>query len=313
MPQSHLKSPGTPASRSAFTLIELLVVIAIIAILVALLLPAVQQAREAARRSSCKNNLKQVGLAMHNYHDTHNTLAPGWADWDGSWADPLRSAHVNVAILPFLEAGNAADLYNFDVRWDHADNADMALLMPSVYQCPSTPGAGEPEPNSGFQTSDYTYIRSDSGYVIDGPAGKSMFDMNEFRKFRDVTDGLTNTIMTYESAGRNKLYYSGKKTTTDPTGWDPPFRSWTGNLNAGWLYHHQIIPDPSGGAPTINYYVGNQIINVSNSYGASYSFHTGGAQFCLADGSVRFISENIDMSTLSALTSINGGEVLGEF
>ena len=148
-------------TRSGFTLIELLVVIAIIAVLIALLLPAVQQAREAARRSQCKNNLKQMGLALHNYHDTHNSLPPAWVDWDGTYVPPVRAAHANVAILPFLEGGNVEELYDYNERWDHANNQDLATVMPKIYQCPSTPGAGDVEPNSGFQTSDYNYIRSD--------------------------------------------------------------------------------------------------------------------------------------------------------
>ncbi len=305
------RSPS--ARRAGFTLIELLVVIAIIAILIALLLPAVQQAREAARRTECKNNLKQIGLAMHTYHDTNKSLAPGWVDWDGNWSDPLHTAHVNVAILPFLEAGNTENLYDYNVRWDHANNADMALNMPKAYQCPSTPGSGDPEPNSGFQTSDYTFIRSDSGWITDDTAGKSMFDQNHFRKFRDVVDGLTNTIMVYESAGRASLYLAGGKTTTSPAGWNGDYRSWTAGFNSGWLYNYQVTPDSSGGEPTVNYYVGNEVINVSNLYGAAYSFHPGGVQVCLADGSARFISETIDINTLSALTSIDGGEVVGEY
>ncbi|MCG6156806.1 DUF1559 domain-containing protein [Rubinisphaera margarita] len=298
--------------RRAFTLIELLVVIAIIAILVALLLPAVQQAREAARRSSCKNNLKQIGLAIHNYHDTHNRLAPAWADWDGLWSDANQTAHINVSILPFLEAGNTEELFDYNVRWDHANNADMATLMPAAYQCPSTPGSGDPEPTSGFQTSDYTYLRSDTGWLTDSAPGNSMFDQNQFRRFRDVTDGLTNTMMLYESAGRASLYV-GNQTTTAPAGWTGEYRSWAGHFNSGWLYNFQVTIDSGGGPPTVDYYVGNQVINVSNLYGASFSFHTGGVQFCLADGSVRFLSENIDLNTLSALTSINGSEVVGEF
>lgn len=298
--------------RPGFTLIELLVVIAIIAILIALLLPAVQQAREAARRTQCKNNMKQIGLALHNYHDTYNSLAPGWVDWDGLWADPLRTAHVNVAILPYLDAGNTANLYDFNVRWDHENNEDLAQLMPVAYQCPSTPGAGIPEPNSGFQTSDYTCLRSDTGWLTDDSPGKSMFDQNTFRRFRDVTDGLTNTIMIYESAGRSSLYV-GMQTTTAPDGWDGEYRSWTGYFNSGWLYNFRVTPDSGGGPPNVSYYVGNEIINVSNLYSAAFSFHVGGVQICLADGSGRFLSENIDMNLLSALTSVNGNEIVGEF
>jgi len=297
--------------RSGFTLIELLVVIAIIAILIALLLPAVQQAREAARRSQCKNNLKQIGLALHNYHDTHNSLPPAWIDWHGWWAPPLHAAHANVAILPYLDGGNGEELYDHNVRWDHANNQDLATVMPNVYQCPSTPGAGETEPNSGFQTSDYNYIRSDTGWITDPAPAKSMFEMNEFRKFRDVTDGMTNTIMLYESAGRANSWVLGQQTAA-PAWFNGDYRAWTGNFNSQWLYTASFTLDPAGGEPTVNWFAGSEIINTHN-WGAAYSFHTGGMHVSLADGSVRFLSENIDIDLLSGLTSINGREVGGEF
>ena len=302
---------GYPARRRGFTLIELLVVIAIIAILIALLLPAVQQAREAARRTQCKNNMKQIGLALHNYHDTHNRLPPAWADWDGLWATPVQSAHANVAILSYLEAGTVENLYDYNVRWDHPNNQDLALRMPVTYQCPSTPGAGTPEPNSGFQTSDYTYIRSDTGWVTDAGPNRSMFEQNQFRKFRDVIDGLTNTIMQYESAGRSQLYVHGT-TTTSPSWWTAEYRAWTGHFDSSWMYPFEVSIDPGGGEPLTTWFVGSDIINVAN-WGSPYSFHEGGIHVSLADGSVRFISENIDINTLSGLTSIDGNEVVGEF
>ncbi|MBD3675174.1 MAG: DUF1559 domain-containing protein [Planctomycetaceae bacterium] len=302
------------ARRHGFTLIELLVVIAIIAVLVALLLPAVQQAREAARRSSCKNNLKQMGLALHNYHDTHSRLPPAWVDWDGLYSPAVQAAHANVAILPFLDGGNVAELYDFDVRWDHANNQDLATLMPTTYACPSTPNAGGIHQESGFQTTDYTYIRSDSGWLTDPAPDKSLFDQNEFPKFRDVIDGLTNTIMVYESAGRSSLYVDGKQ-VPEPSWWSTSseFRAWPGHFNSSWMYNYTMTLDPNGGPPTVQWFVGPEIINVSNLYGAPYSFHTGGIQVTLADGSVRFLSENIDRMLLSALTSRNGGEVVGDF
>jgi len=297
--------------RRGFTLVELLVVIAIIGILVALLLPAVQAAREAARRMQCGNHLKQIGLALHNYHDTYKALPPAWADWDGLWASPLHSAHANAAVLPFLEQSNVDDLYDYNVRWDHANNADLASLMPATYQCPSAPGAGEPEPNSGFQTSDYTYIRSDTGWVTDPGPNQSMFEQNEFRRFRDVIDGLSNTVMQYESAGRTALYVHGQQ-TTPPAWWTGEYRAWAGHFDSSWMYPFQVAIDPAGGPPSVTWFVGSEIINVAN-WGSPYSFHPGGVQISLADGSVRFLTETIDIDTLSGLTSINGGEVVGEF
>ncbi|KAA5538936.1 DUF1559 domain-containing protein [Roseiconus nitratireducens] len=296
--------------RAAFTLVELLVVIAIIGILVGLLLPAVQSAREAARRMQCSNNLKQVGLALHNYHDTFRSLPPAWADWDGLWATPLHTAHANAAILPFLEGSSVEDRYDYDVRWDHANNAPLANLMPVTYQCPSTPGAGEIEPNSQFQTSDYTYIRSDTGWVTDPTPNHSMFEQNEFRKFRDVLDGLSNTIMQYESAGRTTLYVHGRQTTA-PAWWSGEYRAWAGHFDSSWMYPFQVTVDPASGPPSVTYFVGSDVINVAN-WGSPYSFHPGGVHVSLADGSVRFLTEFVDLDTLSAHTSIDGHEVAGE-
>lgn len=298
-------------TRSGFTLIELLVVIAIIAILIALLLPAVQQAREAARRSQCKNNLKQIGLALHNYHDTHNSLPPGWVDWDGLWASPVKAAHANVAVLPFLEQGTVEALYDYDVRWDHANNQDLATVMPKVYQCPSTPGAGNAEASSGFQTSDYTYPRSASDWFAHQGREHAMFEINHFRKLRDVTDGLTNTIMQYESAGQTESYVYGEKTAA-PAWFNGDHRAWTAHFNASWFYPAEFTLDPNGGEPTVNWFVGNEIINTHN-WNAPYSFHTGGIHISLGDGSVQFLSENVGIEVINGITSINGGEAMGEF
>ncbi|MGV3485972.1 MAG: DUF1559 domain-containing protein [Planctomycetaceae bacterium] len=301
-----------PSSRRGFTLVELLVVIAIIGILIGLLLPGVQAAREAARRMQCANNVKQMGLALHNYHDVYQSLAPGWVDWNGVYSAPeqYHSAHVNVAMLPFLEDGNVQDQYDFNVAWDHANNQDMAGIMPPSYQCPSTPGAGEPGPN-GFQTSDYAYIRSASDWYTHLGTEHAMFEMNRFRKFRDVIDGLSNTILQYESAGRTQSYVLGRVTAA-PAWWDASYRSWTGNFNANWFYPAAFELDPDGGEPAVTWFVGSTIIN-SHNWNAPYSFHEGGIHISLADGSVRFLTESISVDVVNALTSIDGHETEGEF
>ncbi|MCC9599531.1 DUF1559 domain-containing protein [Stieleria sp. JC731] len=299
------------AKTEGFTLVELLVVIAIIGILVGLLLPAVQAAREAARRMQCSNNFKQIGLALHNYHDIYRSLAPGWADWDGLYSAPetTQSAHVNVAVLPYLEGTSAEDQYDYDVRWNHANNLDMANLMPSTYQCPSTPGAGGQGPE-GFKTSDYTYVRSASDWLSHQGSEHSMFEMNAFRKFRDVLDGLSNTMMQYESAGRTESWVRGR-TTTAPAWWDGSYRAWTGNFNANWFYTAEFTLDPAGGEPLVNWFVGSQIINTHN-WNAPYSFHPGGIHISRADGSVQFLTEHVNVDVIYALTSIDGHEVLGD-
>ena len=95
-------------------------------------------------RTARLEKLYNVALAMHNYHDTHNSLPPAWVDVQGLWSPPVVAAHANVAILPNLDQGNLANLYDYDVPWDHANNQDLATRMPAVYQCPSTPGGGTP-------------------------------------------------------------------------------------------------------------------------------------------------------------------------
>lgn len=292
-----------------FTLIELLVVIAIIGILVGLLLPAVQTAREAARRMSCQNNLKQMGLALHNYHDTYNSLPPGWADWHTVYRATLQSAHANVAILPFLEQGNVEERYDYRVAWDHPNNAQMATMMPAVYACPSAPGAGDPGPD-GFQTSDYAYVRSASDWFAHQGSEHAMFEINKFRKFRDVTDGLSNTILQYESAGRTRSYVYGKETAA-PAWWDASHRAWTASFNASWFYPAEFTLDANGGEPNVMWFVGSRIINTHN-WTSPYAFHPGGIQISMGDGSVRFLMENIDIEVINAITSIDGAEITGQ-
>ena len=297
---------------SGFTLVELLVVIAIIGILVGLLLPAVQSAREAARRMSCQNNLKQMGLALHNYHGVFNSLPPGWADWDGLYSAPvtLRAAQANVAILPFMEQTNVERAYDSRLPWNHADNLILANMMPTVYVCPSSPGGGDPGPE-GFQTSDYAYVRSASDWYAHLGSEHAMFEINKFRRFRDVTDGLSNTLMQYESAGRTESYVYGVRTAA-PAWWDAANRAWTGNFNASWFYPAEFTLDPAGGEPAVNWFVGSRIINTHN-WNSPYSFHPQGILINLGDGSVQFLSESVSVEVINALTSINGGETAVAF
>jgi len=291
-----------------FTLIELLVVIAIIAVLIALLLPAVQQAREAARRSQCKNNLKQIGLAIHNYHDTCQRLPNQGVYGARAWS---------VAILPFLEQTALSDSYQDNEPYDSADNLLLKAKMPTVYACPSSPEAGKVIDGIGCQTTDYTVMRS----AYNGSNRyQGMFEDGKSLKFRDATDGLSNVCMMYESAGRAKWYVKG---IANPGGspyaynWGPwgvgGNEEWYSVYNGGYFNQMFAKFTTPGAAPEMIPSTGSSIINVSNFYAYAYSFHTGGMHGLMADGSVRFVSENAAVSVLEAIGTINGGDIVGEF
>ncbi|MCC9605547.1 DUF1559 domain-containing protein [Blastopirellula sp. JC732] len=297
-------------NRPGFTLVELLVVIAIIGVLIALLLPAVQQAREAARRMSCSNNLKQLGLALHNYHDTHLVFPygrSGAAEGSGLGSpNPqlYRSQTGLTALLPFIEQKALYDTIDFNagfgdpVNWGKYQPRVEAFLCPSnpqdegVSYTGSIPGDDDcwgthyvPVAHSGRNGVVARDLASSVGYRKDG-----LFYLNSKNGFRDIVDGTTNTLAIAESVGNkpgsHRLWgwgtYSGGMGTS-------------GGINANF-------PNLSGWA-----FSGNDAFNGPSSY------HPGGCQAVLADGSVRFIAETIQLSTLLDLTTIKGNEVVPEY
>ncbi len=310
------------ASRQrGFTLVELLVVIAIIGILVGLLLPAVQAAREAARRMQCSNNLKQIGLAMHNYASAHNKFPPGWLFYApqmsgrGDRANRLPGWGWQAMILPFIEQGNLFSQINFDGRglWE-APNNQVVNQSFSLQLCPSS---GDPThirlgPDSlpiepGIASSNYLGVAGSfvASAYYNQPEGRRNGMMIEDKsiKFGDIVDGTSNTFIVGEVA------FSGDGRNFDNGGggnlWDP---RWYGSLQTRGGLARADAPESvmRAGEFRMN---PPSVASLNVKRNSFKSRHTGGAQFALADGSVHFVSESID-HTQTGWGPINNGSVL---
>jgi prepilin-type N-terminal cleavage/methylation domain-containing protein len=311
-------------NRRAFTLIELLVVIAIIAVLIALLLPAVQQAREAARRTHSKNNLKQIGLALHNYHDTFGTLPPGTV-WPGGVANANpRTGGYTVHVLPYMDKSSIYNSINFNVSgilWYSGNNATATgASMPGVL-CPSD-GMGTGyvvSPGQNWFKSNYLGIFSGakSGDIFSATADSdstklAVFGMNRGAKIRDIVDGTSNTLMVAE-------YLTGLSAS------EARGSAWSDQSPATQLFVAQspntLVADICYDINPLSWCTNAPSLNlpatadptVANETAASRSRHVGGVQGLLCDGSVRFVSNNVNLPTWQALGTIRGTEILGDY
>jgi prepilin-type N-terminal cleavage/methylation domain-containing protein/prepilin-type processing-associated H-X9-DG protein len=306
--------------RRGFTLIELLVVIAIIAVLIGLLLPAVQKVREAASRIRCVNNLKQLGLAMHNYHDTAGMFPPAYIN-----KGPYLNSGFNFThgwapfLLPYIEQQALWNLYRWDVPQYDPGNRLVVSRHLSVFQCPSTPEQDRymtTGPFGFFQTKgacgDYTITLGVDPLLAQR---KWVDQAGDYRgaltntstpflglspnptgtRFTDIMDGTSNTILLTEDAGRPRLWQAAKAgpdNVLDGGPWDH--------------YKGPIILEGSTSDGSVQ--PGTCALNCTNDREV-YAFHTGGANALLVDGSVHFLTVGIDIRTMARLITRAGGEV----
>jgi prepilin-type N-terminal cleavage/methylation domain-containing protein/prepilin-type processing-associated H-X9-DG protein len=313
--------------KQGFTLVELLVVIAIIGILVALLLPAIQAAREAARRTQCINNLKQMGLSILNYESSKKCYPRGrWnlipTDTGKHVIADRPSAKSNdaswtVVVLSYAEEQNIASQYDLKKEWFHTDNRTAVSYPLKIFVCPSVPEQSRLDPTftSGAQPAAGDYgctngvgsaawnfhpeLGTYPGNMIggggeDNPRVIGVMTKTMLRspcRFKDITDGTSKTILIAEDAGRPDQYTDGRP--GNPAGLIVQVKDGT-----GWA-------DPDSG-----FEVNTQpVINYSND-GEIYAFHPGGAQFCFADGSTHFISSSLDTVVGIALVTRAGDETI---
>ncbi len=352
MPDVARVPRGRLHRSSGFTLVELMVVISIIVVLIALLLPAVQQAREAARRTQCKNNLMQIGLALNNYMHAHRVLPPGTSNATGpivsqeppvsvnamgdvqflqpaTTGQPFTSSqpaapgpqgpidyHMSwiVQVLPYLEQQNVYGHVDFSNSVYAPENRPVRIRILPVLRCPSDPG--QPTGSTGAGTNNYSGVHHDFETPIDVNQNGVLF-LNSSIRYDQITDGCSSTLFAAEvmsHAGTNLGWMSGTRstlrnmvlrTTAADTGQVTGFRthSFPTRGPGGTMYYGYSTIGEEPDAPA----------DGSEFVGGFSSSHSGGFQGVFGDGSVRFLSENIDSRILRNLAHRSDGEMLGEF
>jgi len=303
-------------NQRGFTLVELLVVIAIIGVLVALLLPAVQSARESARRMQCTNNVRQLGLALHNFHDTNLTLPPGAVDPASAGRDAFTKFNIptNVIhgwgafIFPYIEQKALYDQYKWDQNWYHANNQNVYQAFVKGLVCPSAPiqkrldtAAKAPCVAADYGIMNGLNSPSTTLFplgLIDGNtnmAPTGVMAVNSTDRFAQITDGLSNTFWVCEDAGRPQMYRANHQRigTTRVSG-----AAMLDRDNEFVLHGYNAAGTSTPGPCFMNCFNDNEV----------YSFHPAGAHLLMGDGAVKFASNTMAFRVFAAMISKGAGE-----
>ena len=319
-PDSHFNCElrtATLRRSTGFTLIELLVVIAICAILIALLLPAVQMAREAARRTACRNNLKQIGLAIHNYESTFSRFPSGGQGTDFSKSPPGTTFGVHslfTGILPNIDQSNTYQILDQHFAYNATpQNISAAKHVISEFICPTNAWRRNSADNESFGCTDYAptyYVDLDPNTGVGNKYQRVAGALTrEYSQHRDIFDGLSNTVFVAEDDGRDERMQPGHVYTDPVDGQLRRFWRWAEPDNAiGVSKGINNNKAPLGGPADCRWTTNN-----CGPFEEVFSFHTGGAQVLLGDGSVRFLSESTDLTLFRAMLTPAGGEVVGDF
>lgn len=306
-----MKNAHQAFRRRGFTLVELLVVIAIIGVLIGLLLPAVQQAREAARRMQCTNNLKQLALATHNYADSFLGFQPSLLSFEVSGT--LYQHGAMTPILSYLEQGNLDELFDDRLGFASLENQEAVNTQLDVMLCPSAPGgnrvvAGTWEKVGGDWTfyDDRTFAAGDyatpSFYREDNTTTTQWVGAMTWGKhtpLSNITDGLSNTMLYYELAGLPELFDGNTKVGQSESADHGAWGTYANPRILSWTYDGSTQGGPC-------------VLNCTNDWNGAYAFHPGGMNVAVCDGSVRFVAETLNKSVIRRLVCREDGEVLGE-